>query len=57
MSGWDWVVVELLEFAGRIKHVSFLRERLESGRFRVWAEGETKGLRVRSLLGEHPLSL
>lgn len=53
MSGWDWgprlvscglwQPVELLEFAGRIKSVSFLQERLENGRFRVWAEAETEG--------------
>ena len=53
MSGWDWGprlvscgicgAVELLEFAGRIKRVSFLQEKLESGRFRVWAEAETEG--------------
>ena len=53
MSGWDWGprlvscgvwgAVELLEFAGRIKEVSFLQERLESGRFRVWAEATTEG--------------
>ena len=53
MSGWDWGprlvscgvwgAVELLEFAGRIESVSFLQERLESDRFRVWAEAETEG--------------
>ncbi len=53
MSGWDWGprlvscgvwgAVELLEFAARIKSVSFLQERLDSGRFRVWAEAETEG--------------
>lgn len=53
MSGWDWGprlvscgiwgAVELLEFSGRIVGVSFLQERLESGRFRVWAEAETEG--------------
>ena len=53
MSGWDWGprlvscgvwgAVELLEFDARIKSVSFLQERLDSGRFRVCAHAETEG--------------
>lgn len=53
MSGWDWgprlvsagiwQPVQLLEFCGRIKQVSYRQERLASGRFRVWAEPEVEG--------------
>lgn len=58
MSGWDWgprlvscgiwAPVELLEFAGRIKQVSFLQEPLGDGRFAVWAEGTVEGEGVAS---------
>jgi len=53
MSGWDWgprlvscgiwQPVRLLEFASRIKGESFLQERLEDGRFRVWVEADVEG--------------
>ncbi|AIE86160.1 glycoside hydrolase family 2 immunoglobulin domain-containing protein beta-sandwich [Fimbriimonas ginsengisoli Gsoil 348] len=53
MSGWDWgprlvscgiwQPVKLLEFRGRIRRISYLQERLSSGRFRVVAEPEIEG--------------